>query len=91
MDTKSNSVRIYREEFMSLPIVNEDEGDGPVLLCTYTGTGYFEQTIWAVIPTYFHHYTSVTSHGVAFLTEEEVMERVKAIRGRLEVWQRRIW
>jgi len=59
----------------------------PVLFCTYTRTGDFEKTIWTIVGTDFNRNTSITPHRVAFFTEEECMERVKAIRW----WRKMRW
>ena len=51
----------------------------PIFFCAYTCTWDLEETVWAVVCTDFDRDTSVTADGVAFFTEKEGVERVKAV------------
>ena len=51
----------------------------PVFLRTHAGARNLKETVWTVICADFDSDTAVTSNGVAFFTEKEGMERMKAI------------
>ena len=51
----------------------------PILFRAHARAGHFKETVRTVVPAHFHHHTAVAAYGVAFLTEEEVVQWMEAV------------
>ena len=60
--------------------------DAPILLCAHARTRHLEQAVRAVVPADFDEHTTVAPYRIALLAEEQVVQRVEAVRRRRELW-----
>jgi hypothetical protein len=64
---------------------------GPVFLRAHARAGHFEEAVRAVVAADFDGDAAIAADGVAFLAEEELVERMEGVRGGRHAGRWRDW